>query len=138
MSARSHLGFTVYRNHEQLEPYLARVEARQSPVEQVFPLDEEDRMTQFVARTLGDGKTLVRDDYTRSFGRPIERDFGPLLERLAAAGLVETAGPRSRSRRRASCSTTSSRSRSIRSARATGSAAREGRASFVRIAEATP
>ena len=93
MSARSHLGFTVYRNHDQLEPYLARVEARQSPVEQVFPLDEEDRMTQFVARTLGDGKTLVRDDYARTFGRPIERDFGPLLERLAAAGLVETAGP---------------------------------------------
>jgi len=93
MSARSHLGYTVYRNHEQLEPYLARVEARQSPVEQVFPLDEEDRMTQFVARTLGDGKTLVRDEYARAFGRPIERDFGPLLERLDAAGLVETAGP---------------------------------------------
>ena len=50
-------------------------------------------MTQFVARTLGDGKTLVRDEYARAFGRPIERDFGPLLERLDAAGLVETAGP---------------------------------------------
>jgi oxygen-independent coproporphyrinogen-3 oxidase len=93
MSARSHLGFAVYRNHEQLEPYLTRVEARQSPVEQIFPLIEEDRMTQFVARTLGDGKTLVRDDYARTFGRPIERDFGPLLDRLHEAGLVETAGP---------------------------------------------
>jgi oxygen-independent coproporphyrinogen-3 oxidase len=92
MSARSHLGFTVYRNHDQLEPYLARIEGRQSPVEQIFPLDEADRMTQFVARTLGDGKTLVRDDYARTFGRPIEADFGPLLDRLHDAGLVETGG----------------------------------------------
>ncbi len=93
MSARSHLGFTVYRNHEQLEPYLARVEAGQSPVEHVFDLDEEDRMTQLIARTLGDGRALVRDDYARTFGRPIERDFGSLLDRLQGAGLLETTGP---------------------------------------------
>jgi oxygen-independent coproporphyrinogen-3 oxidase len=137
MSARSHLGFTVYRNHDQLEPYLARVEARQSPVEQVFPLDEDDRMTQFVARTLGDGKTLLRDDYARTFGRAIERDFGPLLERLAAAGLVETAGP-------ALALTPTGEllydlvTLAFYPQRARDwLAAREGRASFVRIAEAT-
>jgi len=137
MSARSHLGFTVYRNHDQLEPYLARVEARRSPVEQVFPLDEEDRMTQFVARTLGDGKTLVRDEYAHTFGRPIERDFGPLLERLGAAGLVETAGP-------ALALTPTGEllydlvTLAFYPQRARDwLAAREGRASFVRIAEAT-
>jgi oxygen-independent coproporphyrinogen-3 oxidase len=88
MSARSHLGFTIYRNHEQLDVYLDRIERGESPVEQVFRLDEEDRMTQFIARTLGDGKALVRSDYARTFGRSIDDDFGGLLKRLAEAELV--------------------------------------------------
>ena len=82
MSARSHLGYTVYRNHEQLPIYLERVEQGQSPVEQVFRLAEDDRMTQFVARTLGDGKPLVRAHYERIFGRPVDEDFGEVLARL--------------------------------------------------------
>lgn len=92
MSARSHLGHVVYRNHDQLEPYVERVERGESPVEQVFVLDEADRMTQFVARTLGDGKPLVRGDYEGTFGRPIDRDFGDLLARLRVGGLLDDDG----------------------------------------------
>ncbi|HJQ85781.1 MAG TPA: coproporphyrinogen-III oxidase family protein, partial [Candidatus Binatia bacterium] len=91
-SARSHLGYTVYRNHERLEEYVDRVERGESPVEQTFVLDEADRMTQFVARTLGDGKSLARADWRRTFGRPIERDFGDLLARLGAADLIDDDG----------------------------------------------
>jgi oxygen-independent coproporphyrinogen-3 oxidase len=92
MSARSHLGYTVYRNHEQLPVYLDRVEAGQSPVEQVFPLDEQDRRTQAIARTLGDGKTLARAEYARCFGRPIDEDYGEVLDRLREGGLLEDDG----------------------------------------------
>jgi len=92
MSARSHLGHTVYRNHEQLPVYLERVERGESPVEQVFPLDEQDRRTQAIARTLGDGKPLPRAHYERSFGLPIDADFGALLARLAAGGLLDDDG----------------------------------------------
>lgn len=92
MSARSHLGHTVYRNHERLDIYLDRVEQHMSPVEEVFPLREEDRMTQFVARTLGDGRLLVRSQYEATFERSIDKDFGALLGRLAAAELIEDDG----------------------------------------------
>jgi oxygen-independent coproporphyrinogen-3 oxidase len=92
MSARSHLGYTVYRNHEQLPVYLKRVEAGQSPVEQVFRLDEDDRKTQAIARSLGDGRPLPRADYERIFGRPIDADFGEVLASLRAGGLLEDDG----------------------------------------------
>jgi oxygen-independent coproporphyrinogen-3 oxidase len=92
MSARSHIGYTVYRNHDQLPVYLDRIESGLSPVEQVFPLDEEDRMTQLIARTLGDGKRLTRAQYQRSVGRPIDVDYGEVLDRLRASGLLEDDG----------------------------------------------
>ena len=92
MSARSQLGHTVYRNHDNLEVYLDRVERGRSPVEQVVRLSEEDRMTQFVARSIGDGKTLSRERYERAFGRPFDQDFGEILTRLTAAGLIEDGG----------------------------------------------
>lgn len=92
MSARSHLGHTVYRNHEQLPVYLERIERDESPVQQVFPLAEPDRVTQAIARSLGDGRPLARAHYQRLFGRPIEDDFGPLLAGLAAGGLLDDDG----------------------------------------------
>lgn len=92
MSARSHLGHTIFRNHDQMNAYLDRVEGGLSPVEQIFEMAEEDRMTQFIARTLGDGQSLPASSYARTFGRPIEDDFGALLERLRAAGLIEVDG----------------------------------------------
>jgi oxygen-independent coproporphyrinogen-3 oxidase len=92
MSARSHLGYAVYRNHDQLPVYVDRVERGLSPVEQVFPLDEEDRRTQAVARTLGDGQKLSRAHYERIFGRSIDEDYGPVLARLDAGGLLEDDG----------------------------------------------
>jgi oxygen-independent coproporphyrinogen III oxidase len=94
MSARSHLGHAVFRNHDRIPEYLRRIEAGESPVEQTFPLLEEDRVTQYVARSLGDGKPLVRRDYEASFGRPIERDFGDLLRSFAEAGLLADDGER--------------------------------------------
>jgi oxygen-independent coproporphyrinogen-3 oxidase len=92
MSARSSLGHTVYRNHDRMEVYLDRVEREVSPVEQVFPLTEEDRMTLFITGSIGDGQTLVRSHYEQTFGRRIDDDFGDLLARLTAAALLEDRG----------------------------------------------
>lgn len=92
-SARSHLGHVVYRNHDQINVYLDRVARGLSPVEQVFPLAEEDLITQFVARTIGDGKTLSRAQYARTFGRPIDEDRAKVLTRLTEAGLLLDDGP---------------------------------------------
>jgi oxygen-independent coproporphyrinogen III oxidase len=94
MSARSHLGYTVYRNHERLAVYLNRVEHHESPVEHVFPLQEDDRITQFIARTLGDARILFRSQYAATFGRPVDEDFGELLRRLGAAELIDDDGER--------------------------------------------
>jgi oxygen-independent coproporphyrinogen-3 oxidase len=92
MSARSHLGYTEYRNHPRLETYVDRVEHGTSPVEQVFVLEDADRKTQFVARTLGDGRPLAREEYEGAFGVPIERDYGDLVARLHGVGLIEDDG----------------------------------------------
>ncbi|MEW6270765.1 MAG: radical SAM protein [Thermodesulfobacteriota bacterium] len=88
MSAVSHLGDTVYRNEERFAAYLARIEDGASPVAGVFALRPEDHRTLYVARTLGDGAPLARGDYATTFGRPIEHDFGDVLERLLGADLV--------------------------------------------------
>ena len=92
MSARSHLRRTVYRNSDRIGPYIRRVEAGESPVEQVYRLREVDLRTQFVSRSLGDGRQLERAAYELAFGRPIERDYGDVLARLAGAGLVSDDG----------------------------------------------
>jgi oxygen-independent coproporphyrinogen III oxidase len=92
MSARSHLRTTIYRNHDRIGEYVRRVEAGKSPVEEVFRLGAEDLRTQFIARSLGDGKRLERSAYERAFGRPIDGDYGAVLGRLIAAGLVEEGG----------------------------------------------
>jgi oxygen-independent coproporphyrinogen III oxidase len=92
MSARSHLRTTIYRNHDRIHEYIRRIEAGVSPVEQVFRLGPEDLRTQFVARSLGDGKALEREAYERAFGHTIEDDFGAVLARLIAADLVADRG----------------------------------------------
>jgi oxygen-independent coproporphyrinogen III oxidase len=92
MSARSHMGYSVYRNHPQLPTYLDRVEKGMSAVEEVFELSPADRKTQFVARSLGDGRPLVRAAYEAAFGTPIEVDFGEVVARLTDAGLVDDDG----------------------------------------------
>ena len=89
MSARSSLGYTVYRNHKGLNSYMQRIEAGISPVEEIFPLDAEDLRTQFVARTLGDGHALPLADYQKTFGTTLAEDFGPTLERLFDGGLID-------------------------------------------------
>ena len=43
MSARSHLGHAVYRNHPVHDVYIERIERGESPVEEVFRFDEDDR-----------------------------------------------------------------------------------------------
>jgi oxygen-independent coproporphyrinogen-3 oxidase len=92
MSARSHLGHAVYRNHPVHDAYIDRIETGRSPVQEVFHFDDDDRRTQFVARSLGDGNPLVRAEYGATFGHPIEDDFGPLLGQLRAGGLVDDDG----------------------------------------------
>jgi oxygen-independent coproporphyrinogen-3 oxidase len=92
MSARTHLGRTVYRNTSKLESYLDRIEAGESPVDGFLPLADEDRKTQFIGRSLGDGKTLRRSLYASTFGGAIDDDFGATLVRLNGAGLIEDDG----------------------------------------------
>ncbi len=88
LSARSHLGFEIYRNHRGFDAYVERIEAGESPVEEVMRLRPADRRALAVARSLGDGKPLARAEWERAFGRPLEADYGPVLERLGAAGLI--------------------------------------------------
>lgn len=90
MSAVSHLGGTVYRNHESLAGYLDRIEAADSPVDGTFVLDQNDYKTLFVTRTIGDGNRLSLREYEETFARPIEADFGEIIGKLKAAGLLES------------------------------------------------
>jgi oxygen-independent coproporphyrinogen-3 oxidase len=92
MSARSHLGHAVYRNHPVHDAYIERIEQERSPVQEVFWFDDDDRRTQFVARSLGDGNPLVRSEYGAVFGHAFEDDFGDLLGRLRVGGLVDDDG----------------------------------------------
>jgi oxygen-independent coproporphyrinogen III oxidase len=94
MSARSSLGHTVYRNHRNLSTYMERVEAGASPVEEVFPLREEDLHTQFIARTIGDGGQLLLAEYEQAFGHPFDADYRDVLAALRSGGLIEEDGER--------------------------------------------
>lgn len=87
-SARSRLGASVYRNHVEFHTYLQRIEAGESPVEEVFELCLEERKTLFIGKSLGDGKPLNRDLYQATFGCSFEQDYGLVLTRLAAGGLI--------------------------------------------------
>jgi len=88
MSARSSLGHTLYRNHSKLGTYMERIEAGISPVEEHIPLNREDLKTQFIARTLGDGKGLSVAAYESVFGTAFQHDFAATLERLQHADLL--------------------------------------------------
>lgn len=92
MSARSHLGSTVYRNHQRSPTYIERIESNRSPVEHVIALQEDDRRTQFVTSSLGDGAPLNMDEYEQTFGTPFTADFSAPLERLIEGGLIEQNG----------------------------------------------
>lgn len=94
VSAFSHLGDTIYRNHLGFDAYLRRVEAGESPVEETFSLGPRERRTLFAARTLGDGRDFLRSDYEALFGRRVDDDFGELLDRLRDADLLCDAGDR--------------------------------------------
>jgi oxygen-independent coproporphyrinogen-3 oxidase len=89
MSARSHLGRAIYRNHRDFNTYLERIESGVSPVEETIPMRIDDLKAQFVARSLGDGKSLAKAQYRQAFGVSVTNDYGDLLGRLGAAGLVE-------------------------------------------------
>jgi coproporphyrinogen III oxidase-like Fe-S oxidoreductase len=72
--------------------YLQRIETGISPVEQIIELREEDRRTQYVMTTLGDGRSLDRADYSATFGEPFEVAFGEPTRRLLAGGLLAEEG----------------------------------------------
>jgi oxygen-independent coproporphyrinogen-3 oxidase len=91
-SARSRLSGTVYRNHSGVEPYLCRIEAGQSPVEETRVLTLEDRKARFVALSLGEGKPLDRSAYAREFGCSVEHDYPEVIGRVLAAGLISDDG----------------------------------------------
>lgn len=92
MSARSQLGYTVYRNYRNINKYMESVENGYSPVEELIPLSLEDRKTQFVARSLGDGSPLVRREYIDAFSSGIDDDFGEAVARLCDNGIVDDHG----------------------------------------------
>ncbi|MGR8980720.1 MAG: coproporphyrinogen-III oxidase family protein [Gammaproteobacteria bacterium] len=89
LSARSSLNHIVYRNHRNIKPYIERVEAGDSPVEEVIRLKTEDLKTQFIARTLGDGKGLRLDEYAETFGNSLLEDFEGVIQRLLKGGLID-------------------------------------------------
>ncbi len=89
LSARSSLGHTVYRNHRGLTTYVERVGSDKSPVEEVIRLQPADLQTQFIARTLGDGKPLLLAHYTATFGRSLNDDHGETVQRLVHGGLID-------------------------------------------------
>ena len=89
MSARSQLGYTLFKNNPHFNAYLERVEAGNSPVEDTIHLNAGDRKTQFVARSLGDGKPLDRTAYEAAFGSSIDDDFGQAIDRLRDNGVVD-------------------------------------------------
>ena len=88
ISARSQLGYTLYRNSTRFDKYFECVEEGKSPVEDVLALSLNDRKTQFVARSLGDGKPLVRKDYEDAFGCCVDDNFGEVINRLTQNGLI--------------------------------------------------
>ena len=92
MSARSQIDRTVYRNHDRTETYLQRAEAGESPVETAFELDAHDLRTQFIARSLGNGRPLGRDAYASALGTSLDADYDAVLVRLRDAELVEDDG----------------------------------------------
>jgi oxygen-independent coproporphyrinogen-3 oxidase len=91
-SARSRLGHTIYRNHSSTPTYLERVERGLSPVEDHFPLGEQDRKLRFITTSLGVGKPLRRQGYEQAFGTAFDDDFGEPLRRLGQANLVADDG----------------------------------------------
>ncbi len=93
-SARSHLGFTIYRNVRTPQAYMKRIAAGESPVEEVFELDDEDRRTMYLARSIGDGGIIDREHYRAAFGRSFDGDYGPRIERLVDSNLVWDDGNR--------------------------------------------
>ena len=92
LSARSHLGDTVYRNHSQIQPYLERIATGSSPVEESIQLTLADRRSQYVLSTIGDGLPLNLDDYEATFGDPFLQDFAEPTSRLIAADLIRKQG----------------------------------------------
>lgn len=94
MSARSQVGSVVYRNVDQVRAYVDRVAQGLSPVESVFELDGDDRRTQLVVDSLGNGKPLLRSVYEGTFGTGIDDDFGPRIAALVDGDLLRDGGDR--------------------------------------------
>lgn len=88
VSARSRLDHVVYRNHPNYETYMECIRRGASPVEETISLGDTERRLRFVALTLGDGRTLVRDDYLREFGTSCDDDFHAAIEQLLEVDLV--------------------------------------------------
>jgi hypothetical protein len=68
--------------------------AGQSPVEQIFLLDEQDRRALYVSRSIGDGGAIDREHYQSSFGLSFDDDHGERIARLRETGLVSDDGNR--------------------------------------------
>jgi len=92
VSSLSHLDDMIYRNDDKFASYIARIEKGESPVGETFPLDPSDRKTLLIARTLGDGGVINRQDYASTVGRDVDDDFPDALERLRNASLIEDDG----------------------------------------------
>ncbi len=93
-SARSHLGFRIYRNVRSPQAYMKRIAAGESPVEESFELSDEDRRTMYLARSIGDGGFIDRQHYQAAFGRSFDLDYGPRIDRLIGANLIWDDGHR--------------------------------------------
>jgi oxygen-independent coproporphyrinogen III oxidase len=89
LSARSRLRDVIYRNQRGFFPYIESVERGESPVQDVFPLGDDELKTRFLAKTLGDRLALERPEYEEQLGSSFDDDFGTTLQRLVDEGLLE-------------------------------------------------
>lgn len=92
LSARSQLGYNIYRNTPHMNAYLKQVEQGLSPVEDYMPLTIEDRKTQYIARSIGDGKPFRRDAYLTAFGTSFDEDFSSSIQRLTDNDILQDRG----------------------------------------------
>jgi oxygen-independent coproporphyrinogen III oxidase len=92
VSARSRLNNRIYRNHTNFDSYCQRIENGESPVEETMYLGQIDRKIRFLNLSLGDGKSLSRQDYLHHFDSSFDEDFSKPLHQMQSLHFIYSDG----------------------------------------------
>jgi oxygen-independent coproporphyrinogen-3 oxidase len=92
VSARSRLNNRIYRNHINFDSYCQRIENGESPVEETMELSELDRKIRFLNLSIGDGKSLSRQDYFHHFHSSVDEDFAKPIDQIQSVDLIYSDG----------------------------------------------